>query len=332
MDIRPSWIGFILTFILSNQMFAEQISATREPQSQAVIRTEGSFHHLSLSPNRKQLAFTNADGQSLRILDLVSQEVIEITPHKTGPGFFWSPDGIRLFYRELIREGTQIFSELSAYDTLLNKRVAFDSLKGSSGSPILNPFDHTLLMIHEKGILQKRLEFPGERFAKWQKQRKTILGNWLASQAGVLWLGELGLELKKIADDSSGLSSFAISPDGRRVAWATQAGRVYAALDGGDATLIGEGKDPSWHPYRTILVYTAARKIGSKVYDYDLRFSNLSGQSRALTHTQDLSERWPVWLDANTLLYTGEKTTDLFKLNFQDLAPIAHQSPIRDKQ
>jgi hypothetical protein len=132
-----------------------------------------------------------------------------------------------------------------------------------------------------------------------------------------------------MADDSSGISSYALSPDGRRMAWATKAGRVYIAHDGADVVFIGDGMDPAWHPFRTLLVYAASRKVGANVYDYDLRLYNLGGSSRSLTKTQDLKERWPVWLDATTLLYTGGNTTDLFRLNFPEV-PIVARSPKAD--
>lgn len=317
----------IAAFLHANQSVAETQASAHQPIAQPIIRTEGGMQNLSLSPNHRFLAFTNAKGQSLRILDLGSQDVIEVTEHKTGPGFFWSPDGIRLFFRELIRDGAAASSDLSAYDTVLNQKLVLDHVSGSSGFPMLNPYDNTLTLLHEKGILQKRLEFPGERPAKWQKQKKTKTGSWVASQGGVLWLGELGLELKKMADDGSGLSSYALSPDGRRIAWATLAGKIYAAWEGEDVMLVGEGKDPSWHPYRTLLVYAASRKIGSLVYNYDLCVTDLRGITRWLTQTQDLAERWPVWLDAKTLLYTADGTTDLFKLDFQDAPPLATNRP-----
>ncbi|HYX33327.1 MAG TPA: hypothetical protein VE954_09450 [Oligoflexus sp.] len=317
---------FVL-FFLYNPLVAQPLA----PAVQPVMRTEGGMNHLSLSPNKKLLAFTNDQGQSLRIMDLATQEVIEVTPHRTGPGFFWSPDGVRLFYRELIREREGIISELAAYDTVLNQKAVFDTLRGSTGFPILNPYDNSLFMMHEKGILQKRLEFPGERPAQWQKTKRTTVGNWVVSQSGVLWLGELGLELKKMKDDNSGINSFALSPDGRRMAWATKAGRIFAAHDGGDTTFIGDGQDPSWHPFRTLLVYAAAKKVGAQVYDYDLRLHNLAGASRALTKTPDLKERWPIWLDATTLLYTGGKTTDLFRLEFPEVPSVARTSKAADR-
>ncbi len=316
---------FIL-FSLCNQALAEFKGSPLTPAAQAVMRTEGGMNHLSLSPNKKLLAFTNDQGQSLRIMDLGTQDVLEVTPHRVGPGFFWSPDGVRLFFRELIREKDGIVSEFSAFDTVLNQKSVLDTLKGSTGFPVLNPYDNNVFMMHEKGILQKRLEFPGERPAKWQKEKRNVVGNWVVSQSAVLWLGELGLELKKMEDDGTGIRSYALSPDGRRMAWATQGGRVYAAHDGSDVVLIGDGMDPTWHPFRTILVYAASRKVGTKVYDYDLRLHNLAGASRNLTKTPDLKERWPLWLDATTLLYTAGNTTDLFRLNFPEVSAVARTS------
>jgi hypothetical protein len=310
-------------FVIHNPLLAAPKGVPLSPEPQAVVRTEGGLNHLSLSPNKKLLAFTNDQGQSLRIMDLATQDIVEVTPHRVGAGFFWSPDGVRLFFRELIREKNAVVSELCAFDTVLNQKAVLDQLQGSTGFPVLNPYDNTLFMMHEKGILQKRLEFPGERPAKWQKQKRSVVGNWVVSQSAVLWLGELGLELRRMHDDGSGISSYALSPDGRRMAWATKAGRVYTAQDGENALYLGEGMDPAWHPFRTLLVYAAARKIGNNVYDYDLRLHNLAGASRSLTQTPDLKERWPVWLDATTLLYTGGQTTDLFRMNFSEVPSVA---------
>lgn len=318
-------------FFLGFQTLMAAPAGPLTPAVEPVMRTEGGMNHLSLSPNKKLLAFTNDQGQSLRIMDLATQDVLEVTPHRVGSGFFWSPDGVRLFFRELIRDKNGVVSELSAFDTVLNQKSVLDTLQGSTGFPVLNPYDNTIFMMHEKGILQKRLEFPGERPAKWQKEKRSVIGNWVVSQQAVLWLGELGLELKKLADDGSGISSYSLSPDGRRMAWATKAGRVYAAHDGTDALFIGDGRDPAWHPFRTILVYAASRKVGTNVYDYDLRLHNLAGSSRSLTKTQDLKERWPIWLDATTLLYTAGNTTDLFRLNFPEVPSVARTSKAADK-
>ncbi|WP_176736818.1 TolB family protein [Oligoflexus tunisiensis] len=328
MPLRAWILGL---FFLSNQALAQTKSRPLQPAVQPVVRTEGGMNYLSLSPNKKLLAFTNDRGQSLRIMDLATQEVVEVTPHKTGPGFFWSPDGVRLFFRELIREGDGIASELCAFDTILNQKSVLDTLRGSTGYPLLNPYDNSVFMMHEKGILQKRLEFPGERPAQWQKAKRSVVGNWVVSQSAVLWLGELGLELKKMPDDGTGISSFSLSPDGRRMAWATKGGKVLTALDGADVTLIGEGRDPSWHPFRTLLVYAAARRVGANVYDYDLRLHNLSGAERTLTQTPDLKERWPIWLDATTLLYTGGNTTDLFRLDFPEDPSVAQTAKVNQK-
>jgi Tol biopolymer transport system component len=327
----PLLVWIIALFFHYNQLVAKEARVLLRPSTMAVMRTEGGLNHLSLCPNKKLLAFTNDQGQSLRVMDLATQQIIEITPHRTGPGFVWSPDGVRLFFRELIRDKDGVLSELAVYDTMLNQKTVLDTLRGSSGFPMLNPYDNSLSMMHEKGILQKRLEFPGERPARWQKQKRNAVGTWIVSQSAVLWLGELGLELQKVQDDGSGISSFTLSPDGRRMAWATKAGRVYAAVDGGKVELIGDGRDPSWHPFHTLLVYAAARKIGQKTYDYDLRLHNLAGVGRMLTQSPELKERWPIWLDATTLLYTGESTTDLFRLSFPEVPSVAQAPKAADR-
>ncbi|MCX6129217.1 MAG: hypothetical protein NTX25_09175 [Proteobacteria bacterium] len=293
------------------------------PTTQAVMRLEGAMSQLRLSPNGKLLAFTDPDGRSLQILDLNTNDVIDVSPHRVGLAFFWSPDSIRLFFRELIRDQNAVTSELSAYDSLLNRRTVLEKLAGSSGFPTFNPFNNTVYLIHEKGIAQQRLEFPGERPSRWQKQKKPDAGNWIVSQSAVLWLDELGLSLKKIPDDASGLQSFSISPDGKRIAWATRAGKIYTANEGNEVNYVGEGQDPSWHPHKALLVYAATHRVGNRTIDTDLRIVNLKGEASELTFSPGLHERWPVWFDSKTLLFTASGTTDLFRLQFETVQAFA---------
>lgn len=286
------------------------------PKPEAILRTEGPMVGMRLNKNHTQMAFTDQRGQSLRIMDLETQDVTEVTPHRVGEAFFWSPDGHRLFYRELIRDKKAVTSEIKAYDTSLNTTAAIDSLNGFSGFLTLDPRDYSVYIMHEKGIMSKRLDFPGERFARWQKRAKIEQGRFVATQKSILWLSDLGLTLNALPDDKSGVESFDISPDGKVIAWATQSARIYISSQGEPPKLLGRGRDPRWHPFRSLLLYSGARMLGSKAYDYDIRISDVNGEGRFLTHTPDQAERWPQWWGDGNIIFTAEGSTDLWKMSY----------------
>lgn len=292
--------------------------------SQALIRLEGPIFQAKMNASASLLAFTDTAGRSLRILDLKTHEVIEVTPHRVGAAFFWSPDGVRLFYRELIKKGQAVESLLQAFDAHLNQSVLLETIPGSSGYLTYAPYQQTAYLLHEKGILAKRLDFPGLRLANWQKKKPTYDGQWIATQSAILWLTDLGLTLKKMEDDGSGVASFSISPDGQSIAWASEKGLIYTAQAAHpEARQIDRGRDPSWHPYLTLLVYAASRKIGEKTYDYDLKVSDLRNTPRFLQSSPDIAERWPIWIDADTIIHTAEGTTDLLQLQLKPRMPLS---------
>lgn len=292
--------------------------------SQAVIRLEGPIVHPRINSKGTLMAFTDAAGRSLRILDLKTHEVVEVTKHRVGPAFFWSPDGVRLFYRELINKDQSIESVLQAFDAHLNRSSPLEVIAGSSGFPTFSPYHQTAYLLHEKGILAKRLDFPGLRLSSWQKKKPSYDGQWVATQSAILWLTDMGLTLTKMEDDASGIESFSISPDGKAIAWATEKGQVYVSrAEKPEAKLIDQGRDPSWHPYRTLLVYAAARRIGKNTYDTDLKLSDLENKPRYILTSPALAERWPLWIDADTILHTAEGTTDLLYLALKPQQPLA---------
>ncbi len=323
--MRPKWIVLSLALLLGPPLLMALDKPTPPPRrSQAVVRLEGPIYNPKINSTGKLLAFTDSAGRSLRILDLSNHEVIEVSPHRIGPAFFWSPDGVRLFYRELVKQGKAIESLLQAYDSHLNKASLLETLEGSSGYLTYAPYQQTAYLLHEKGILAKHLDFPGLRPAHWQKKKQNYEGQWIATQQSILWLTDLGLTLKKMDDDGSGVASFSVSPDGHAIAWATTKGQIYASVaENLVPLLIDQGRDPSWHPYRTLLAYAGARRVGNRTYDYDLKVSDLHAPPRYLQTTPDRSERWPIWISPDVILHTAGDSTDLLKLSLQPPAPIA---------
>lgn len=309
----------VLTTLVSQNPYALSETASKK-DSEAILRTEGPLVDIRVNQDKTSMAFTDQRGQSLRILNLNTQEIVEVTPHRVGASFFWSPDNSRLFFRELINEKKKITSTLKAYDTLLQKTVTLDKHDGSTGYLTLDPRDYSFYMMHEKGITSRRLDFPGERFARWQQRAKRAIdkGRFVATQKSILWLSDLGLTMVNLEDDGSGVESFDISPDGSTIAWATKKAQIYTSHLGELPKNIGPGRDPRWHEARALLLYSAGRMVGTSVYDYDIKITDLKGNGRYLTSTPDIKERWPQWWREGHLIYTREGSTDLWRLPYRD--------------
>lgn len=290
------------------------------PVAEAILRTEGPLMDMRINSERSLMAYTDQRGQSLRIMNLETQDIYEVTPHRVGSAFFWSPDAKRIFYRELVREGQKATSTLKAYDTLLHKTVTLDSIEGSSGYLTLDPRDYTFYMMHEKGIMSRRLDFPGQRFARWQERAKKTIdgGRFIATQKSILWLSDLGLTMTTLKDDASGVEAFDISPDGSTIAWATQSTQIYISHLGETPKQLGPGRDPRWHESRSLLLYSGGRMVGDRVYDFDVRVSDTKGIGRFLTNTPGITERWPQWWTEGTLIFTTEGSTDLWRIPYKE--------------
>jgi Tol biopolymer transport system component len=186
-----------------------------------------------------------------------------------------------------------------------------------TGLLTFDPRDLRFAMLSPKGIRMKRIYFPDERLAKWQVAQRKETGKWLATQGAILWMTQGGLAIRQMEDDKSGLESFALSPDGQSIAWATKSLKVYTSKAGEKPVFVGFGRDPAWHPEKHLLVFSGARMVGNTPVSFDLRLSDGRGSGKFLTVTQFSDERWPQWYpDGNKILYTMANTTDMFVMDF----------------
>lgn len=289
------------------------------PITKPWIRLSGGANHIRIDPKGKYLAYTDINGKRLRVLDIKNKKIYSISKQKVGASFFWAPDGIRLFYRELLKtkEGT-IKSSLNSFDARILKSIKIESYPYTTGLLTFDPRDLRMHLLHSKGVHTKRIFFPNERLARWQIAQRKDIGKLVAGQKGIVWLTQGGFSMKWLKDDQSGIESFDLSPDGTTVAWATKSENVFISQEGEKPSLIGKGRDPKWHPYKPILVYSGARRIGNKTIDYDLKVTNQNGIGRFLTYTPEASERWPIWNPTGKkIIYTKSKTTDLYQLSFK---------------
>ena len=310
------------------------------PQTKVWLRLQEAITHLRSDPHGRYLAYQAEGKNTLKVLNLQTKFIFTVSNAYVGGAFFWAPGGHRLFYRELLSEVARgqkareeaivsktakkpkITSHIKVFDVAQGKPHLLTSLPSSSGMPTFDPRDLTFQIMHDKGITVNKIYYPANRLAKWQVGRRTQGGKWLATQRGMLLVESDGRSYRKLADDNTGLASYAISPRGRAVLWSTQGGRIYLQREGEEVSFIARGRDPSWHPQGRHFVYAKAIFVGSKLVDYDLRLRDDRGQERALTRTRAARERWPVWRKGGQqIIFTREQTMDIFTLHLRPSTP-----------
>ncbi|MCX6125675.1 MAG: hypothetical protein NTV34_13155, partial [Proteobacteria bacterium] len=285
------------------------------------LRTDSGLSFMRRNRDMSLIAYVPIGNSGVRIMDTKNAQVYEATNLPTGGSFFWAPDNTRLFFRELTQVNGKVRSAVRAWDAALKKSIDVEAIDGSSGLLSFDPRDQRLMLMHDKGIMMRRLLFPDERLAHWQSARRSDKGKWIAAAGGMTFLTQQGFSMEKLADDESGIESFDISPTGNMAVWATNKGKIFASRQGESAKFIDFGRDPQWHPEKELIVFAGARMVGNKASSYDIKIAQLEGPGSFLTTTQARDERWPIWAPkGNSIVYTLTGTTDVFTLKMPNLA------------
>ena len=294
-------------------------SGKKKAKLSALYRLPSTVTHMKLHPKGKYLAYLDGQNKQLKILNLKTKQILNIAKAQVGGSYFWSPYGFRLFYRYIKKDTQGIKTQLAAYDLKLKKSVKVASVDGPSGLLTFDPRDLRLHLYYEKGILTRKIYFPGQRLASWQVSQNKSDSKFVATQKSILFLTDSGYTASKLVDDKSGIQSFDISPDGRSIVWATKDENIYVSQNGESPKYMAKGFDPQWHPHKEAFIFSGARKLGRKTVQHDIKLMNMFKQSRWLTNTHATDERWPRWLHgATSLIYTVKNTTDIFTLNFEN--------------
>ena len=270
--------------------------------------------HVKVDPFEHYIAFTTSESY-LKIIKLQTGDVFTISKATVGQSFFWSPDGSRLFYRELTLSQNLPNSKIFAYDMALERSISIDSSPTSSGVLTFDPRDQKFSLFYPHGIKTFALSFPGDRQAIWQLLAKSQPGKFIATAGAILKTSVYGLDLVKLEDDHSGIESFKISPDGSQIAWATKNQRIYISDFETAPKFLDFGRDPSWHPSRKEILYAGARRVGAVTANYNLKISDLNSHSKFITNTQNTSERWPQWTrDGLEIIYSAQNHENIFRI------------------
>ena len=318
----PKKLASPITTILPHRILDYAAAGkTANYRRKILIRLPDIAIRLKLDPFfHKRLAYIEKRTGLLKVVHLQKKHILTVGGPGIGQGFLWAPDGSRLIYRkQVIRRPQSIYGSLTIYNYPKRSSFVMDSFPFLTGMPSLDPRSQELLLYHPSGIIRKKLHIPESRLAKWQISRGDKNGLFAATPQGILHVSPTKRGMTKLRDDGSGVQSFAISPDGQKIVWATEKNRIYLAQDqwsyqGATARLIAFGIDPSWSADSQNIVFAGARTIGRSVSGYDLRKVNLQGQGMWLTKTFDAQERWPAELRDGVIIFTIEKTTDLFAL------------------
>ncbi|MCX6119578.1 MAG: hypothetical protein NT027_18735 [Proteobacteria bacterium] len=293
---------------------AEERENSSNPKHTIWLEGKSDFSHMRKNRDMTYIAYVPAENVGLNVIKVETGDIYQVTDVFTGGSYFWSPDGARLFYRELKSRDGVVTTSVKAWDAVVKKSVAIQDLAGSSGHLTFDPFENRLMMMHGKGILNRRLVFPDEKLANWQMANRLNRGRFLASNGGMTFLTQNGFVMSKLIDDDSGVESFDLSFKGDSMVWATKYGRIYLSKLGEAPKFIDYGRDPQWHPSKAYFVYAGARMVGNKAASYDLKVSSAFGTPAFLTNTQKADERWPFWSpDGQEIIFTETGSKKLFK-------------------
>ena len=313
------FVSMILNVVIALLPLTKASAVTLHPDTESWIRLSSPASQIKIAPKGAFIAYVGEENRGLHILEVRTKKIYTVTTQFVSSSFFWSPDGFRLVYREMgALDGERIDSIVKVYDCKLLSAVTINHFDHRTGFLTFDPRDYKFLLMHKTGIHSMHIAFPDIRLARWQIAQKEDFGKWVATQNGVLWVSMGGLAMRRIDDDGAPVDSFDISPDGKSIAWATTKGVVYTSREGQPPITVGFGKDPDWHPKRNLLLYAGFHMTGNLATGSDLRVVNEQGQGRWITQTQYSDERWPQWeADREGIIFTKEKTTDLYLLDFK---------------
>ena len=296
------------------------LPAQKNIKTHPLIRLKDSVSNLTLSPHGKYLSFFDDFNGSLKVLDIQTQKVYLVSNEQgLDRETVWAPHGHRLFYGRSKSLNKKLSYEIKAYDCGNYKNILVESVEQPLSYLTFSPFEKRFYFLTQKGVSGFKLLYPGNS-SKNYLLNQSVQGSWIVANKKIFWLKNKGRSLTEIWKGPYEIASFDISSSGRKITWTDENNHVYISNAGKTPVFIGIGKDPTWHSSEEKILYSSGRRNSGDTINYDLKVMYLTGKSSWLTSTDYLNERWPRWYsDQNKIIYTKEKTTDIFLLTFEKI-------------
>ncbi|MBP9708157.1 MAG: hypothetical protein KBD78_10960 [Oligoflexales bacterium] len=319
----PSLTTITFATALPEEPATNFVSGSKETQAAPWLRLNGEIEQLKLSPNGRYLAYISSYPDGLFILDSETREIFQISKYKLNNAFVWSPEGFRLFFREVFHsaKNNSVLSELKSFDVILKATVSIQKFPKQSSFLTLDPVHDVINTAHRNGIASHKLIYPSRRQQAWQKALAGHQKSWVVAANGILIVDPSDQKnpQKLKLPDSLPIDNFAISPRGDFLVWQSTNLNLFMSDLNGKIKILGKGRDPSWHSEKNIIIYSAPRYVGNKVRDYDLKMHSISGVSKFITQTAHQIERFPSWNHlTNSVVFSVENSTDIFSLKIRD--------------
>lgn len=322
--------------IYLNSLFLSVLYALSCPATAVTSYTQKPWLRMSLSikdmksdPKGRFIAFIDELDSHLYVLDLVSKDIFKVSKATSvGLSYAWSQDGFHLLYTEQWKNSqNKVTSSIFAFDAWAHQSSKLKSFSGESSYLNIDPKTQNLHYFDRQGSLRSHAIIPAH-LSKQRSQRSSSKDHlWFVTTNTVYWVTNNGYFLQKISSESNPIESFDITQDGQGITWNTQQGHIFVSEKGKNPVFVDYGRYPKWHPKRRILLYSGARMIGQSIHSYDLKIFDLKGESRWLTNSPKSDERLPQWLAvSNKILYTIDKTTDIFVLSFKQTTEVSNGS------
>lgn len=306
----------VLTFAIFIFVSAMAFAVTLKPIYTEWLRLPLDISYLSANQSGKLIAFSDK-FKDLYILDTESKKIFLVEKSINNPSPIWSPDGTRLFYRNIKRIAQNEFlTEIKVFEQDKLKAKTIVSKEGLTGFLSYNPYTQELMIPTTKGISKHKILLPNIMPPAWQKKVAKGPGSWAVSYKAIIWLSPDKDQAITIFSGKGPILSYSVSYKGDYIAF-SDGENVYVSKGGQPPTVLDKGEDPRWHPYQDLLVFSRHTRKGDLVLAKELAlWAPKENIKKILTDDSRTKKRNPVWKPKhNQIIFTAEKSTEMFLLS-----------------
>jgi Tol biopolymer transport system component len=245
------------------------------------------------SPNGKMVAFTSANYNGIRTINLENNNVKQITD-EAAAGFIikWSRNSENILSRVARFEGMKRYNAIKIFNVktgetnqLSDYRTMMPGIPDwANGDEEVFIYNRDKLEKFSTGLTKTNIKASDK--IVYKRNNKIAVGN----------LSTESFNIYEPVKDGEVLN-LTVSPDGSRVAFEIIGGNMYSMnADGTSLVDLGIGYRPAWSPDSEYIVYMITEDDGHQITSSDLYSIKYDGSEKInLTNTTDKSEMNPSW-------------------------------------